>query len=1077
MRSLVFFVAIFLCIINDAIGQARVWEEPVVIPTLKVGKPASHPTFKAEINMRGDEDHIYPYPYNSKITSEYYDKTYVGCFLENEFIKVLVTPDIGGKLYGAIDKVNNYDFLYWQPTVKPALISLTGPWVSGGIEWCYPSGHRHTNYQRIGHRIIENPDGSKTVWVGETEWVHGLRWTVGLTIFPGKSIIEAKIRMMNLTDMPQSQYMWEVAATHADSSYQLIYPTRQMTGHNRGEYLNWPTDGGIDRSWWKDIPNASSFFSTDLSDFFGGYDHGKNAGTVFFGNRHVIVGKKFWTWGSSPSGRLWDWVLSDGGGPYVEPQAGAYTTNQPDFHWQEPGEVKYYSHYFYPVQGIGGFKTANENGALNLEFKSDSLHIGVYATSKRQDAIIHLEHLNRTVFTTTINIDPSKPFNISIPASNYHEKDCRLSLLTATKETLISYSPAPEIDSQKPEPDVEIKDPGRYQSHDEKNKLGEFLFMNRDKANAERFFLSILAADSLDVRANLSMAQLSIERADYERALQFLRNSRKRDPENGTSFYLRGVIEKSLNKVEYAYSSFYAASHYAKYYPIGLEQVAGLDFVKKNFSSGIDHLDRAIETNRNNPRLWSMRATGYRLLGNLKEASRSCEVALDFDPLNYVALAEQIAITKQSGGTANENQLLLKKLLLDDHHYYVDLCSYYLDLGLTDDALNILSAYENNSLKNPIIEYYKTYCYEKLGRVNEAKVSRRNAQTASVVDVFPFRRGTIEILNNSLSRDSLDASAHYFLGLIYSGLQNGRMASDHLLKSANINPKQSMAWRNLGLLFKGYPGVKADLAKSRQYYAKAFEAAPNDELILFEFDNVREKLKENSASRLELLKKHTDVVKRNDDLLAMMLDLMVLNGDYDTPIKYFEKHAFNNREGQYTIHTSYMNACIKKARSTSNLQKSLSYYLKACEYPDNLKVKPRDPDLRGFLYYSMAGLYSRLNNEKEAKRLLEITAAEHTAVPTIANYYQAMALVKLQKADSAISLIADLEKEGKALIDGKEYLFYDSDVRQGLGHLYLSLVHDFRKETKEAEVELRQAQSYSYKIENLAIGVAQSELR
>ena len=284
------------CLCTSLWSQVRVWEEPMLIPTWEIGPPAVNPTFPW--NGRN----IYPYPLKEILTNDKVDKTYQACWLENEFIQVLVLPEIGGRLHGARDKTNDYNFFYWQPTIKPALVGMTGAWISGGIEWNFPHGHRPTAFNPVSHRLVENPDGSKTIWVGETEWVHRMRWIVGLTVFPGRSVIEAKVRLSNPSPLRHAYQMWATTAVNANEEYQAIYPTRVMTGHGKREFYRWPIDKGVDISWWKNIPNASSFFAVEEGGFFGGYDHGRESGTVITGDPRIVIGKKLWTWGTAPLG-------------------------------------------------------------------------------------------------------------------------------------------------------------------------------------------------------------------------------------------------------------------------------------------------------------------------------------------------------------------------------------------------------------------------------------------------------------------------------------------------------------------------------------------------------------------------------------------------------------------------------------------------------------------------------------------------------------------------------------------------------------------------------------------------------
>ena len=1069
---------IFLCffMVKTGFSQVRMWQEQVTIPTLKIGTPAPHPTFKRNIDMLADDDQIYPYLYNSKILNAYEDKSYIGCYLENEYIKVFITPELGGKLYGAKDKTNDYNFFYWQPTVKPALISLTGPWVSGGIEWCFPSGHRQTTYAQIGHRLVENKDGSKTIWVGETEWVHGLRWAVGVTIYPGKSVIEAKVRLMNPTALPQSQYMWAIAATHANENYQLIYPTEYMTNHNKFEYTSWPMNGGKDLSWWKNIPNANSYFANNIGSFFGGFDHGKNAGTVFTGNKHIIVGKKFWTWGTSPFGRMWDWILSDGGGPYAEPQAGGYTDNQPDFHWMNPGEVKSYSHFFFPVKEIGGFKEANENGALNLEFAKGVVKIGAYSTSEVKNAVVRLTYKGTTVFERITDIDPSKPVVGISTAAHKDLYNYKLVLLDAKENEILSYSPEVEIATEKPKASIAYEDPSLFKSVDELWHIGDFLYKNRDKNTAYKFFVEILEKDSLNVIANLSMAQMEIEKGAYEIALKYVNSAAERAWDDGNLFYLKGVANEGLGNIEEAYSAYYRVTHFQAYLSQSYERIAKIDLKNQNPKLALEHLEKALTQNMESPQLWAAKSVVFRLLGQYENSAKAIEKVLEFDPINFWALNEKKLIADAKKLKSDTTEKLVTDLLLNDTQYYIELAIFYMDVGLYKDGLTVLKRAETISKEIALVQYYKGFCYDQMGDKENAVKEFKEGKKSSVENVFPFRRKSIEIFSKALVYDKNDEKSYYYLGLIYNGLNNGEKAFEYFKKSNQLNPENGMTLRNLGYLKGGFNGVTPNLKEARTYYEKAFKVRPADDLILMEFDNIKMSLGEDPKARLKFLKKHIKVVEKRDDLLSGMLDLMVAFGEYKTPIHFYETHMFNNREGKYSIHNSYMNAYIGMAKTAKSSKNALAFYQKATLYPKNLKVKPRAPNLRGFLYYPMALLFEKTGDSEKAIEHLNITKNEHTELPTLVNYYQSLAIEKTEKNNPlAKQLLVDLEKEAQALIKGKSegYFRKEADFRKALGHYYLAVLHKENKRAEKSKIALEKAKSIYSFIERDAIIWAQ----
>ncbi|GAH50869.1 unnamed protein product, partial [marine sediment metagenome] len=279
---------------------------------------------------QGAQGKVYPYAMLDILTDNRVDKTYTEVFLENEYVRISVTPELGGRIFSALDKTNNYDFFYHQHVIKPALIGMLGAWISGGVEWNIFHHHRNTTVMPVDYIMEDHPDGSKTIWTGETERRHRMKWIVGVTVHPGKSYCEVTIKMFNRTGLVNSILCFTNPAVHIDKTYQVIFPprTEYVTYHAKNAFTEWPNSytryqgreyNGADISWFKNLPRATSFFAWNYEDdYFAGYDHGKDAGTAYYGNHYIAPGKKLWTWGHGATGDRWDKKLSDEDGPYIE---------------------------------------------------------------------------------------------------------------------------------------------------------------------------------------------------------------------------------------------------------------------------------------------------------------------------------------------------------------------------------------------------------------------------------------------------------------------------------------------------------------------------------------------------------------------------------------------------------------------------------------------------------------------------------------------------------------------------------------------------------------------------------------
>jgi hypothetical protein len=170
-----------------------------------------------------------------------------------------------------------------------------------------------------------------------------------------------------------------------------------------------------------------------------------------------------------------------------------------------------------------------------------------------------------------------------------------------------------------------------------------------------------------------------------------------------------------------------------------------------------------------------------------------------------------------------------------------------------------------------------------------------------------------------------------------------------------------------------------------------------------------------------------------------------------------------------------MEACIGLAIEFESPEKAIKWYMRACEYPENLEVAPREPNLRGFLYYPMSSLYKKIGNIDETNRLLRITAGESTTIPTMANYYQARALVELGRSDSAVVILNNLIAEGQRRIKGdvSGYERKDRKLLKALGHYYVSKVLALRNQDDDADYHLNMAKKLVPLIEREAIIMAQ----
>ena len=337
-------------------GDVLFKENSIVLPTYAPGGYDKTPLFYTGRVYQGAQGRVYPYPMQDVLHDEKFDETYKYLTLENDWLQMGLLPEHGGHLLNFTDKATGFETFYRQHVIKPALIGMLGAWISGGVEWNFPHHHRATTAMPIDWRFTANKDGTKTIWIGETELRRRLKWTIGLSLLPDRAVLKAENVFMNRQPWIESMIYWANVSVHCGDDYQILFPPSMHLGfdHHKNYWTSFPIgprkeevellpsqrskyaddiSGTMDLSWWKNftIESRSIFGFDPDNSFMAGYDHKKQCGTAHVSNRHITVGKKFFLCGNFPEAHVWDKVLTDNDGPYLELMVGCWSDNQPDY--------------------------------------------------------------------------------------------------------------------------------------------------------------------------------------------------------------------------------------------------------------------------------------------------------------------------------------------------------------------------------------------------------------------------------------------------------------------------------------------------------------------------------------------------------------------------------------------------------------------------------------------------------------------------------------------------------------------------------------------------------------------------
>jgi len=1031
------------------VSSVKVWEEKTVIPTYLAGPPESNPMFYFGRQSQGAEGRIYPYPFYDTLTGKKVDKTYTMVYLENEYIRIGVLPEIGGRVFEGVDKTNGYNFFYRQHVIKPALIGLIGAWISGGIEWNIPHHHRASTFIPVQYSVEEGADGSKTVWVGELEVRHRMRWTVGYTLRPGKAYLEAQLRIVNRTPVANTMLCFANVAVHANENYQVLFPpsTQYATYHAKREFTAWPFSTsrfagadftkGVDVSWYKNNISSNSFFAWNYEDdFFAGYDHGKQAGLMSVADHHVAPGKKLWTWGTGPRGQTWDKILTDDDGPYIELMVGAYSDNQPDYSWLQPYEVKSFSLNWYPFRNIGGVKKANLDAAVNLDVVNGTAKVGFCTTSAHPAAVVMLKAGDKVLLQEKVEINPGKPYVRQVPVpAGVDEHDLRASLSVGGKE-LVSYSPIRLKPYPMPKPVANPETPQAIKTNEELYLTGLRIEQFHDpNLDPDPYWEEALRRDPGDVRVNTALGITYFKKARFAEAEKLFRKALERltdkytSPKDGEAIYYLGVTLKVQGKDDEAFETLYKSTWSLAWRAAGYYALAEIAATRGDMAEALDLVDRSIEANALNIRAQNLKAALLRHMGRPKEALQILASASHrSDPLDVRAMAERWLASKSP-----EAAKTLTSTMNEHPATAQETAAEYFNAGFWQDGADVLSemiaAAPDKSKINAMVYYYLGYFAEKMGQGQKASQYNRLATKMPTDYVFPFQYETIDVLRHAIKANPRDARALYYLANLLYDWQPEESVKLWEASGA-LDPSFAIVHRNLAIAYM-HQKSGSDLNKAIAELEKAVSSDRKYALHFTELDELYEQARTPIENRLPLFERNQSIIAQRDDALNRELALMVATGKYDEAIQILAGRWFAVAEGaNLNVVDQWMNAHLLRGQRNIEAKRwkdALADFRAAIEIPSNIPMESvaiggRSAEIAYFTGVAYDGMGDREKAVQSWNKGAEPADSGPSRRPGMGSnllsggaqsYHQALCLQKLGQDGKAKAIFESLVKSGQ----------------------------------------------------------------
>ena len=1053
----------------------KAWRELVTIPTYEIGKAEKAPMFLEKRVYQGSSGVVYPYPVIESISDEKVDKDYKAVYLENEYIKVMILPELGGRIQMAYDKIKQRHFVYYNHVVKPALVGLAGPWISGGIEFNWPQHHRPSTFMPVDCDIVENADGSVTVWVNEMERMFHQKGMAGFTLRPGCACLEIQGRVSNRTNLPQTFLWWANPAVEVNDAYQSVFPpdVNAVFDHGKravssfpiatGTYYKMDYSAGVDISNYKNIPVPTSYMAVNSKyDFEGGYENDTKGGMLHVASHHFSPGKKQWTWGNGDFGRAWDRNLTDeaigttadglpvgtvrkGFRPYIELMAGVYTENQPDFTWLMPYEEKQFVQYFMPYREIGIVKQASKDFILNIEDAGEGkVTLKILATSKQTVRIVLDGEECEEYYNKVVTLSPEDVLIETVSIGHETLKNLRLTIDRADQNRqfpLLEWHAEP--DEIRPIPDAAeaALSPQETKTIDQLYLTGLHLEQYRHATwRALDYYEEALRRDPLDYRCNMQTGLWYLRRARFEKAEPYLQTAvkvlKKRNPNpyDGEPLFYLGIVKRFRHQWREAYELFWKSTWNKAWADAGYYEAACISMYQERWEDALDELERALISNSHNHQARALKAVTLRKLGRKDEALSWIKESYKIDPFNYVCMFEEYQLTNDHAPLEHMVELMHGSIC-NYHETALD----YAHAGLTDEATQVLqTAIDKGVEESPLTYYYLAY-WNKLSGSNDYL---EKAVTISPDYCFPNRLEDAEILGFLMELPFVeDARIPYYLGCLYYDKRQYDVAIRNWECSAKLEPNFPIVWRNLALARFNKENRQDE---ALEYMEKAFHLDETDSRMLMELDQLYKRLHKPHQVRLDFLQKYPQLIQQRDDLVLEEITLLNQLGRYKEAMEKLDAHQFHPWEGgEGKVSSQYQICRVELAKQElakqdkqerqDNINKAIRLLEECLEYPPHLGEGKLYGAQENDFYYLLGVAYDALGQTEKAVACWQ-EATKGPQEPAAAMYYndakpdkifyQGLALRKLGREDEAHGRFYKLINYGKQHIYDKVVMDY-----------------------------------------------------
>lgn len=991
----IFFILISFLLIGCGSGrQASLSVEKETITTYPFYDPDPIPVF-ARSSIWGSGSRIYPYFVFNGFSRDSRPQEWTVVRLKNKYLEVSILPEVGGKVWGTLDRQTGKDFLYTNRVLKFREIALRGPWTSGGIEFNFGIiGHAPSTAAPVDYYVEEKPDGSLVCTVGNYDWPSRTRWQVAVSLPGDRAYFETSARWTNPGPYRQSYYAWMCAAAPASSDLQYIFPGKYQIGHDYSSPLEpWPIDNqGRDLSWYRnnDFGGSKSYFVVGTySHFYGGYYHDSDFGFGHQANYLDMPGKKIWIWELSRAGEIWVDLLTDADGQYTEPQAGRLL-NQSDHGAFFPAVSDTWKEIWFPYSGIGPLAGASPAAAISLKPEEDSLELGLYALEEIRETLTVKED-GREIFRGPVNLRPAQRMKVSLKGVSDHEK------LTISLGQKTIHQAAKDKELGRP---FNFRNPAG-DSVEALYLSGQKLENERDYRRALEKYLEVIKKEPGHLRALNRLAELYLRRGEPGTALDYARRGLEISMYDPEANYLYGLAARQLEYLSDARETLGWAARSPELAVPAYLQLAELALSEKDHLQAEEFARRAEARDQNNPLPYELLASALRLQGKKKEAIDACRRILSFDPLNHLARYELYLLHPSRQNLENFRNMIRNEFPAET---YLELALYYRRTGQAEQAAELLTL----APPNPEVLAWQAFICKDTDREKSQDFLNRAAESSPWL-VFPFREESIPVFQWAIGEKPESWKFRYFLGLIY--WHKGKLAEAGELLAGLDQADYYPVFIARAYLNSDNPNAAyEDFQKARALAPEAWRTWHH--LISHELAcGYVDRALANSQAALE---KFPDNVYLQADAVKALL----AGTRYRQAAELLDRMQVLPYEGASEVHQLFVRVHLHLALDLMlgrNWDEALKEIARSREYPETLGTgRPFDPDQR--IQDFLEGLcLEKLGRKEEAVKKYRVIIDYSRKFPSgpYAHFYQ----LALKKSGQTGRLPTAAEKASKEFMD------------------------------------------------------------